>query len=189
MSAGLHCILDLKKDFPRVIGPKSKDMPILIFTDGACEKITTIGGVIFVPGRGPLCFGAEVPEELCRHWTSKEAQEQIIGQAELFPLWVARLTWAELVQGKRVIYFVDNESARLAMVKAYSPILPSLEIVMGCLEWDYASGTSSWYARVPTASNIGDDPSRMSATFVIERYKALKTKPIFPGRVQPVRWL
>ena len=36
---------------PRMIEPKSDDMPVIIFTDGACEPDgTTIGGVLFVYG-------------------------------------------------------------------------------------------------------------------------------------------
>ena len=162
---------------------------VLIFTDGACEDRTTIGGVIFIPGGGARCFGAVVPVEITELWKTRDGQEQVIGQAELFPLLVGRLTWVEALQGKRVLYFIDNESARLAMVKAYSPVLPPLEIVVDCLAWDSEHEASSWHARVPSPSNIADDPSRMCAALVKKLYRAKGDKPIFPGGVQPVVFL
>eukprot|EP00973_Karenia_brevis_P040752 5640106-Karenia_brevis.AAC.1 len=66
-------------------------------------------------------FGATIREDLVAQWRTKEKQEQVIGQAELFPLLIARLTWAKYLKGSRVIYFLDNEAARLGAIKAYSP--------------------------------------------------------------------
>ena len=61
-----------------------------------------------------------------------------------------------------MIFFIDNESARLALIKGYSPILPTLKILMSVIGWDYLNHCYPWYARVPTFSNISDGPSRMS---------------------------
>ena len=111
-------------------------------------------------------------------WKSKAEQTQVIGQAELFPLLVARLTWPDILAGRRCMYFLDNESARIAMVKAYSPVLCSLSIVMSCLKWDYDSDSVGWNARVPTASNPGDAPSRMLLPVLSRRAEVVA--PIFP---------
>ena len=72
------------------------------------------------------------------------------------------------------------------MVKAYSPSLPSLKIIMECLRWDYANECTSWYARVPTASNIGDGPSRMCADEVRELLDGVVVPPVFPVGHVPV---
>ena len=50
----------------------------------------------------------------------------------------------------------------MALIKGYSPVLTSLRNIMRCAYLDAKHRSSPWYARVPTKSNIADDPSRMS---------------------------
>ena len=107
-------------------------------------------------------------------------QKQVIGQAEIFPVLVARLTWKSRIAGRRVYYFIDNESARLALVKSYSPCLPSLKILMSCLAWDQEFQSSPWYARVPTYSNLADAPSRMTSSPELEAMMAVSVVPKVP---------
>jgi hypothetical protein len=165
---------------PRVICPRRIESPALVFTDGACEEdYTSIGGVIWCEGL-IYYFGSVIPPEVVASWASKHDQKQVIGQAELFPVLVAKLTWRSLLAGRRAIYFLDNDSARLALVKAYSPVLPSIRIVMSCLDWDFRSNSDSWYARVPTAANISDGPSRMDPSALLARFPARVMPPVFP---------
>ena len=125
-------------------------------------------------------FGAVMHPVSVDRWKTRDQQIQVIGQAELFPVYVAKLTWPTLLKGKRVIHFLDNDSARMGLIKGYSPIWPSLEIIMDCVEWDYRNDCSSWFARVPTASNIGDGPSRMR--HIRDAYPgALCVPPVFPS--------
>ena len=150
---------------PRVIGPKRNDPPVVVFTDGACEEGaggTSIGGVLLKPGGCCECFGAKLSQEAVDSWKTKVGQTQVIGQAEVFPVWVARLTWAKELAGRRVIFFINSESARLALIKGYSPILPTLKILMSVIGWDCKNHCYPGYARVPTFSNISDGPSRMT---------------------------
>ena len=166
----------------------SEDKPVLVFSDGACEEEgSSIGALCVAPGEGAQCFGAMVSKETVDSWKSKAEQKQIIGQAELFPLLVARLTWKEMLSSKKVIYFVDNESARLSMIKAYSPVLPSLHIVIQCLEWDYKHESVAWYARGPSASKPGDAPSRLCFPSCGVDVKVVA--PIFPPGHSPDSFL
>lgn len=50
-------VAHLKSAGPRKIRPKSNDAPAIVFTDGACEDMTSIGGVLFLPGCVPEVFG------------------------------------------------------------------------------------------------------------------------------------
>ena len=113
-------------------------------------------------------------------WKTRDGQTQVIGQAEVFPVLVARLTWAKHLVNRRVIYFIDNESARLALIKGYSPVLPTLDILMEVLGWDFDKQSFPWYSRVPTASNIGDGPSRMSLDGFPEGGRPQVVAPVFP---------
>lgn len=175
-----HGVLHLESAGPRVVGPSRTSSPVLVFTDGACEREgTTVGGVIFADGVVET-FGFQVSNEQVEAWKTKLGQEQIIGQAELFPVLIAKLTWERFLRGRRTIYFVDNEAARLGLVKAYSPVLPSLALIMDCLAWDYKNEADSWYARVPSSSNISDGPSRLDFLQVEEAFSARKVDPTFP---------
>ena len=154
-------------------------MPVLIFTDGACEDAgTSIGGVLVCPSGKTQCFGTEVPRSVVESWKQRVEQSQVIGQAELLPVLVARWTWAEDIKNRRVVYFIDNESARLALVKAYSPVLASLNIVLASLKWDQEFDSQAWYARVPTFSNIADGPSRFEYTDSLRAIGAEIVAPI-----------
>ena len=141
--------------------------PILVFTDGACEPAggggicATVGGVIIDPVSGRReCFGDELPLMLCQILGLK-SDTQVIGQAELLPVLIAKLLWSTLPAGRQAIYFIDNNSARYSLIKGYSPILASGRIVGQCWSTDAAAGSTSWYARAPSPSNLSDGPSRL----------------------------
>ena len=166
---------------PRIVKMVRNSLPIVIFTDGACEDgRTSIGGIIFVQGEAPEAFGAVMSDWVIKEWATKMDQVQVIGQAEIFPVLVARLTWEKKLAGNRVLYFIDNDSARLALIKSYSPVLPSLRIICECTAWDCKFQSVPWYARVSTHANAGDGPSRMDKTEVVKEFGARIVNPVFP---------
>ena len=170
---------------PKVLRKRGSEAPVVVFTDGACEPGgTSIGGVILIDGRCET-FGAMLPQSLVDSWKTRLNQEQVIGQAELYPLLIARLTWARYLANRKVVYFVDNESARLAMVKSYSPVLPSLQIIVDTLGWDHKNNSIAWFARVPTQSNIADEPSRLTVGASLLALGAEVVRPVFPTGVAP----
>jgi hypothetical protein len=172
-------VLDTAK--PRKIGRPSHSKPVLVFTDGACENITSVGGMIFDPEDGTVeCYGAVVSPAFVDTWKSTAEQTQVIGQAEIFPVLVAKLTWQRRLAGRKAIYFIDNEAARLGLIKAYSPVLSSLKIIMQCLAFDFEHDALSWYARVPTAANLSDEPSRMLCKVAVGTFGATVVRPIGP---------
>lgn len=93
---------------------------------------------------------------------------------------VAKKTWEKLLKGMRSIYFVNNESARLGLVRAYGPVLPSLLIIMDCLRWDLAHTADSWYSRVPSKSKISDGPLRLEFDFVCNSLGCRRIDPVCP---------
>ena len=180
MKAGLNALDQIMSSAgPRLVEPISAMPPIIIFTDGACEATgSSIGGIIFIPGRRPEAFGALLTDSAVKSLTSKLGQTQVIGQAELLPVLVAKTVWRRYLSNRKVIYFIDNDSARLALVRAYSPVLTSLSIIMKCAHQDALSRSSSWYARVPSKSNIADGPSRMKSEEVKRLYGAKIVAPV-----------
>ena len=152
------------------------------------EDVVSIGGMLFIDGRVEA-FGCIVPELLCASWKSRPDQTQVIGQAEVFPFLVAKLTWKEYLEGRNVLFFIDNGAARLGLVKAYSPSLPSLTLVMQCCQVDYEVGMQSWYARVPTKANPSDSASRLDSSLAETFYSAKLVQPVFPSGFSPLESL
>eukprot|EP00973_Karenia_brevis_P030972 4272051-Karenia_brevis.AAC.1 len=47
-------------------------------------------------------------DELAASWRTSEGQMQVIGEAGLFPLLVARLTWADRLKGQEVLVLLGQ---------------------------------------------------------------------------------
>ena len=153
--------------------------PLLLYVDGACEPAgdgieVSIGAVLMDPSRpdyGPKFFGTKVGPEVVGLW-SLDGKKQLIGQAELLPVLLAKTTWSAEFTDRPCICFIDNDSARYSLIKGYSPILDSSRIINETWMKDAELGIASWYARVPTCCNIADDPSRLDFTVLRNMYKS-----------------
>ena len=147
---------------PRVVKLSRDEHPVVICTDGAVEDVVSVGGVLYDPLSGAFeFFGEEVPAEVARSWGRATGREQIIGQAEIAPLTLAALLWREFISGRYVIMFADNDSARDAAIRGYSPSLASAFLVSVLWGAMAGAGASPWFDRVPGPSNPADDPSRL----------------------------
>lgn len=77
----------------REVGAWSGRLPIVVFTDRACEdegKTVTHGATLFDPESGKcLMFGDKVPETCLQKWR-RDGKTQLICQAEIFPHLVAK---------------------------------------------------------------------------------------------------
>ena len=63
--------------------------------------------------------------------------------------------------GTKFLAFVDSNPARFALVKGGSESLACERIVRAVCMEDTRLESWPWYARVPSKSNVADDPSRM----------------------------
>ena len=126
------------------------------------EKAPDTGGVMYDPETGEDAgFGRNMGQALKTRLTVKGTKRQIIGQAELYPALVARRLWKEkLKEGRDVLHFIDNDSARYALIKGSSPCLESAWLVQSFWTHEGEFNTRSWIARVPSRSNLADGPSR-----------------------------
>ena len=135
--------------------------PVVIFTDASYEKGIARWGVVVidpVTSTRRVASGL-VPEQLLAFW-HLDIKDQVICQAEAFASLVARFSLARLISRRRVLYFVDNESARLALISGSSPsrTLAMLGVAFHSLE--LTDRSLSWLERVPSEKNIADLPSR-----------------------------
>ena len=174
----------LRHSKPRTILARENLPPVLVFTDGACEgeyfSEVTCGGIVFHYSlKRPEFFGMHVPKETVMRWKNSGLR-QVIGQCEIYPVLVAKLTWAKILSGKKAIFFVDNDSAKEALVRNYSPSLPSFELLLANASIDLELELLTWYTRVPSLSNPADAPSRLKALETESTFGAISVEPIIP---------
>jgi hypothetical protein len=151
----------------------------IIFVDGAVEdecRNVTVGGVLFSPHcKRPEFFGMKLDAALVDHWRAAGSQ-QVIGQAELLPVLIAKIVWRKILSNSRNLWFIDNEAARQGLIRSYSPVRTSSELIFSCKVQDMKAESSDWYARVPTCANWADGPSRIDFSDMAE----LGARQIFP---------
>ena len=121
-----------------------------------------------IDGSLKQAFGVNVPEWELEKWRSS-VDDQCIGQAEVAPVLWAKLTWSHVLRGRRVLFFIDNDSARFALVNMYSPVDSTASLLWRVAEADAEAVAISWYARVPSEANLADLPSRLDFQEVLSR--------------------
>ena len=134
----------------------------IIFTDGACEgdeAVGSVGGVLIAPNHRMVHhFSAVAPEgvmkALLRH------SKHPIHELEMIPVLITFFLWGRLVSGAQVVHYIDNESVRLALLKGSGETPTARRVADEIMHAEYTLQTKSWYARVASASNIADEPSR-----------------------------
>ena len=104
---------------PRVHSVLNVGRPVVVFTDGAWEDGIATAGAVLIDGDVRLAFQLEVPQALVDHWLAN-AGEQIISQVELWGLVLLKWSRRDHLQNRRVIEWIDNESARISSIKANS---------------------------------------------------------------------
>ncbi len=150
---------------PRVVRTPTSDPPVFLFTDGAYHDeggaVASIGAVLLNHGSTIRAGGSAVPEALRLAWTGG-TDRQVIGQAEILPVLVAMRLWAHHLQGKKIVCFIDNDSARGALVKGYSPVKASAYLIQLIGIEEAKLSLFTWFSRLPSESNIADGPSRLA---------------------------
>ena len=187
----LQWIVNFSNDLmPRLIKLRDERPPVLVFTDGACEtgedRVTSCGGIIYEPGQQTETFGFRIPNDIADSWSSGSSK-QVIGQAELYPVLVAKKCWAPRLAGRRVIFFIDNDSARFALIRMFSPVSASRDILWQVAHVDMMSRAASWYARVASASNPADGPSCLDFALVTQRWGAIRVYLELPDLSSSIR--
>jgi hypothetical protein len=147
---------------PRAITKKDILAPIIVLTDGAGEgDQVTCGAVVFDVSSGACyVFGGHCPADIVAAWRATSG-EQVICQAELYPMVLARHNFKELMRDRRVLFFVDNNAARDSSIRGDSDSLASRTLLTIFHAADISEPARHWFSRVPTHINIADDPSRL----------------------------
>ena len=151
---------------PRIVPAFWHDGEVLVFTDGAHEPgedrdLVTCGGMIVAEHLGiRQFFRLVIPDIIVDSWMST-GRRQCIGQAEIFPILVAKILWKHFLNNRLVFFFVDNESAKSTLINRYSPVLDSSRLLWAVSIVDSELQCRDWFSRVASYSNPADEPSRL----------------------------
>ncbi len=108
------------------------------------------------------------------------ASTQVIGQAELYSVYVSLVHWGERLKGEKVPLWIDNDSARHAPVRRYAPSPASAKLVweIHCLVTKLK--LRLWISRGPTVANPADEPSRLLLKQCAQRWGARLVDVVCP---------
>ena len=173
----VYTVAALRSCPPRVISLTDVTTPVMVFTDGAYEpegdSFIGSAGVVVVDQVLGLrrVFEVEVPESLCEHWRRFGAKQLII-YLELWPILVFLASYSKVFEKRRMIFFIDNNAVRDALIKGSSPICDVFSMLAICSYFISGSHIAAWFTRVASPSNPGDAPSRKMAKLIAEQLGA-----------------
>eukprot|EP00435_Cladocopium_sp_Y103_P047062 s1350_g13.t1 len=86
-------------------------------------------------------------------------KQTIIFEAELLALVLAFALWKEKLMAQWLVCFVDNYSARDVAISGSGRNDVARSLIDFLLKLEMATSSTPWYGRVPTPSNVADEPS------------------------------
>ena len=118
-----------------------------------------------------------VPSVLIKHW-SRGGAKQLIVFLELWPILVFLARYGRRFSNRRVIIFIDNNAVRDALIKGSSPLCDLFCMLALCSYYISSNSLCTWFTRVASDSNPGDDPSRGRAKEMAALIGALLASPL-----------
>ena len=119
-----------------------------------------LGGVLVGPTGATLSFFSVCLSKSQRDLLGAKLKRTMIFEAELLALVLAFAVWRDRLDAVPLICFIDNNSARDLAISGAGRNLVAKALIGFLLKLEMAVCASPWYSRVPTPSNIADDPSR-----------------------------
>lgn len=174
----------LQHSKPKQLLSKADKRSVILFTDAASEgQLHTCGGILHDEASGTKeFFSLEIEPRLIVEWRSTGIV-QIITHAEVYPVWIARITWSHIFHGRRTLMFVDNEGARHSLIRGFMDSASGDPMIQSVMHAQCDQNSSDWVARVPSPSNPSDGVSRLDCTWALQR----GYQQVFP--VQPKTFL
>ena len=136
-----------------------------VYTDACYEPKDTswpcgLGGVLVDPSGKVVSFFSICLQVQHMSSLGADSKKTIIFEAELLALVLAFAVWKERLMAVPLICFVDNNSARDVAISGAGRNAAARTLVGFLIKLEMVVCSSPWYSRVPTPSNVADDPSR-----------------------------
>ena len=140
-------------------------------------------GLAFLAEHYDLYHGsAEVPERLMAGFVRRKQQ---IGQLEILAALVPYLSMPATLAGRDVVHWIDNTSAKAALVHGYSGAPDSSRLVHALHAYNLGLRARPWFEYVRSQANPADEPSRVDLAGI--RWRVLACPELISQPV-PVRW-
>ena len=153
----------------------------LIFTDASYEQThinpVGIGCVLVNPTGTPVRFIQEIPDEQLLLELGHTKKGTIIFEAEMLALLLAMRQWKSHFFGRQLVAYVDNDAVRGAIASSSAHSGISGKMIREINDIEEFANALLWIARVPTKSNVSDDPSRGDSTALVNQ-GAIRDFPI-----------
>ena len=143
------------------------DRPWFMFTDASFQPSNSenpcgLGGVLVGPDGQQVSAFSIVLDFDFLYKLGYPKKKTVIFEAELVALILGMHLWSKFLSHVPCVFFVDNNSARDISISGHARTEPGATLVGSLLLLEDALGVIAWYARVASASNIADAPSRCS---------------------------
>ena len=181
-----HCLLffeALLPALPPLVFPVVADptLPLIVYTDasfyrakrgrGECSSDRSrlrgaLGAVVYDPVSRKVAFSAADPpwDLLLSSW--RDDRRTYIAELETLAAISVYSTYPDLIQGRRVLHFIDNTVALSALVHGYSGKPDLAKSVNVFYLQMLAFRASVYFDYVPSKANIADLPSRRMFTLL-----------------------
>lgn len=161
----------------------SWDKPMLLFTDASFNPEDAkwpcgLGGVLCdETGRQLAAISISLNADDLNA-LGYPAKSTVIFEAELLALVLCVKIWRKLLRNRPCVMYVDNNGTRDVAISGSARSWPGSALAAALLRQEDAACLTAWYARVPSASNIADAPSRNSTD-------GIQVKLMSPDLVRP----
>ena len=153
----------------------------IIFTDASYEQKNEnpvgIGCVLINPSGIPVRFIQETPEQPTLEALGHESKGTIIFEAEMFALLLALRKWKDYFAGRQLVAYVDNDAVRCAIASSSGHSGIAGKMIREINGIEEMVSALLWIARVPSKSNISDDPSRGESE-ALKSIGAIRDRPV-----------
>ena len=94
-------------------------------------------------------------------------------EVELLAALVAVRVWASAIANTYIVFYIDNEAAKSALLKSYSSVQFGNIITTCFAQVEFEQNLKVWFGRVPSYSNPADQPSRFEVQQLLDSGSAL----------------
>ena len=144
-----------------------------IFTDASHEPLgdkpyAGIGAVIVDPfGKQQRFFSQELSLDLLKQINVSQ-RKAIIFECEFFAVLCALYMWSDIIHAADVVLHTDNDGVRDCFISCHTDSINAEKIFDACIRVEAETRSNIWITRVPTESNVADDPSRMCTEKLVQ---------------------
>ncbi|CAE7042071.1 unnamed protein product [Symbiodinium natans] len=151
---------------PRIVRAQTSET-VYAFTDASQEGLQGLemglGAVLFNQEGHILCwFGIVLPHDLAEKLL--QGKSKVINELESIAVLLLFILAREFLRGKHVMCYLDNEAARITLLKLTSDSEALTLLSNACALLEQELEMIPFYARVPSKSNVADAPSRLDFT-------------------------